>query len=488
MKININESNIQANCTVYYLYEEDNLSRLPEDVKAFVELIIKNEKFKGEFGESFSYTKEKDGEINQVLFMGLGKEENLNRDKLRVISGKTVKKAKELKCESININVIRSIKASFADSLSSMIEGLYLGDYKFTKYKTDKKIAKELEVNISGLTEEEVTGANTVYDEAKMLSEATILARDLVNEPANVLTPKVLAKEAKQLGDKYGFEVEVLDKKEIEALNMDAFLSVAKGSENPPRFIVMRYLGNAEDKENILGLVGKGLTYDAGGYSLKPSDSMITMKNDMGGSAAVIGAMCAITERKLKVNVIAVVAACENMISGGAYKPGDIIGSMAGKTIEIINTDAEGRLTLIDAVHYIIEKEKATKVIDIATLTGHMLVALGTTTTGVITNNDEFFNELKEASNVAGENMWQLPSSEECKETLKSDVADLKNRGARWGGGISAGLFIGEFVQNKPWLHIDIAGTAWSDSEKDYISKGGTGVGVRTLYYMAKNM
>jgi leucyl aminopeptidase len=487
MKININNLNLRADCTVYYVYEEDNLNNLPEGVKVFVELLIRNEKFKGEFGETFSYTKEKDEELSQILLIGLGKEDSINKDKLRVISAKTIKKVKELKCEAVNLYIIRSLKVSFAEALSSTIEGLLLGDYKFTKYKSDNK-TKDIEVDILGLSKEEVKGAKELYEESSLLSEATILARELVNEPANVLTPKTLGKETKTLGEKYGFEVEVFDRKQIEDLKMEAFLAVAKGSENEPRFIVMRYFGNKADKENVLGLVGKGLTYDAGGYSIKPTDSMITMKNDMGGAAAVIGAMCAITASKLKVNVVAVVAACENMISGGAFKPGDIIGSMAGKTIEIINTDAEGRLTLIDAVHYIIEKEKATKVVDIATLTGHMVLALGTTTTGVITNNDEFYNQLKVASNIAGENMWQLPSSEECRSAVKSDVADLKNRGARWGGGISAGLFIEEFVQNKPWLHIDIAGTAWSDSEKDYISKGGTGVGVRTLYYLVKAM
>jgi leucyl aminopeptidase len=197
--------------------------------------------------------------------------------------------------------------------------------------------------------------------------------------------------------------------------------------------------------------------------------------------------MSAIANAKLKLNVVSVVAACENMISGGAYKPGDIIGSMAGKTIEVLNTDAEGRLTLIDAVHYIIEKEKASRVVDVATLTGAALVALGTTTTAVVTNNNEFYKELETASGKSGEKVWQLPSFEDYKKMLKSDIADLKNIGGRFAGTITAGLFIGEFVQGRPWMHLDIAGTAWTDADKDYYSKGGTGAGVRTLYYLAKN-
>jgi len=268
---------------------------------------------------------------------------------------------------------------------------------------------------------------------------------------------------------------------------MEAFLSVAKGSENGPRLIVMRYFGDESKKDDVLGLVGKGLTYDSGGYSIKPTSSMDTMKSDMGGASSVIGAISAIAKKKLKINVVGVIAACENMISGAAYKPGDIIGSMAGKYIEVLNTDAEGRLTLIDAVHYIIEKEKVNKVIDVATLTGAALVALGLTTTAVVSNNDEFYKKLENASFKADEKVWRLPAFEEYKKLIKSDIADLKNIGGRYAGTITAGLFIGEFVQNKPWLHLDIAGTAWSEKEAGYYSKGGTGVGVRTLYYLAKN-
>jgi len=211
------------------------------------------------------------------------------------------------------------------------------------------------------------------------------------------------------------------------------------------------------------------------------------MKSDMGGAAAVIGAMCAIADMNLKVNAIAVVAACENMISGGAYKPGDIISSMAGKSIEVANTDAEGRLTLADAVYYAIDKEKVSKVVDVATLTGAVLVALGTTTTGVVTNNDEFYNVLQKASDISGEKIWKLPAFDEYRELIKSDVADLKNVGGRMAGTVTAGLFIEEFIKDKkPWLHLDIAGTSWSDSDKNYLSKGATGVGVRTLYYLVR--
>ena len=252
--------------------------------------------------------------------------------------------------------------------------------------------------------------------------------------------------------------------------------------------IVLRYKGNPSKPEEILGLVGKGLTFDTGGYSIKPTSGMLTMKSDMGGAAAVIGAIASIAERKLEINVTAVVAACENVISDRSYKPGDIIGSMAGKTIEILNTDAEGRLTLADAAYYVVEKEKATKLVDIATLTGAVLHALGENVAGVVTNNQSFYSKLEKASEASGERIWQLPAYNDFKELYKSDVADLANTGGRLAGTITAGLFIGEFVQGKPWLHIDIAGTSWKDSAKDYFSKGGTGAGVNILYQLAKDL
>ena len=269
---------------------------------------------------------------------------------------------------------------------------------------------------------------------------------------------------------------------------MHAFLEVARGSENPPRLIVMKYNGDSENKEDIIGLVGKGLTYDSGGLSIKSTAGMVTMKSDMGGAAAVIGAMSAITKLKAKANVVAVVATCENMISGKCYRPGDIINSMGGKTIEVLNTDAEGRLTLIDAVNYIIEKEHATKVVDIATLTGAVISALGITATGVVANNDFFYNRLEQASKICDEKVWRLPAFDEYKELIKSDIADLKNIGGPKAGTITAGLFIGEFVGEKPWLHLDIAGTSWSEKDSSYESKGGTGCGARLLYHLIKQL
>ncbi len=323
-------------------------------------------------------------------------------------------------------------------------------------------------------------------EEGKVLAESVMLTRNLINEPANVIYPESLAATITELGGKYGFEVSVYQEKEIEALKMEAFLSVARAAEKRPRLIVMRYMGDPEHPEKIDGLVGKGLTYDTGGLCLKPAGSMLNMKMDMGGAATVTGTICALARMKSKRNVVAVIAACENSIGGNAYRPGDIINSMGGKTIEILNTDAEGRLTLIDAVYYAIHKEKVTEVVDVATLTGAVTVALGNTTTGVLSNRTELYNLLEEASFQAGERVWRLPNFGEYKELYKSEVADLRN-GAQGAGTITAGMFIEEFVEDTPWMHLDIAGTAFAAKPYGYYPYGGTGQMVRTLYYYYVN-
>lgn len=445
-------------------------------------------KFKGKAGEILATINVTANGVQDIVFIGLGSKDKLTTEIIRSSFGKAIKKAIVLKAKKISLQMVSSEKLSIEDTIKSMIEGIGFGEYKFDKYKTE--VNENLEIEIS-ICNDDIADLNSIHeyiDEASMLVETTKLARDLVNEPANILYPETLAEKVISSGNKYGFQVEVFDETKINELGMQSFLSVAKGSEKPPRLIIMRYFGDENKKDDILGLVGKGVTYDSGGYSIKPTSSMDSMKSDMGGAASVIGAISAIAKNKLKINVIGVIAACENLISGGAYKPGDIIGSMAGKYIEVLNTDAEGRLTLIDAVHYIIEKEKANKVIDIATLTGAALTALGVTTTAVIANDDEFYKDLESASLLADEKVWRLPNFDDYKKLIKSDIADLKNVGGRNAGTITAGLFIGEFVQNKPWLHLDIAGTAWTEKEGDYYSKGGTGVGVRTLYYLAKKI
>ena len=268
---------------------------------------------------------------------------------------------------------------------------------------------------------------------------------------------------------------------------MEDFLSVAKGSVNRPKLIVLRYKGNKND-EKTYGLIGKGLCYDSGGYSIKPTSSMLEMKSDMGGSATVIAAMALIAKNKLKVNVTAVIAACENMIDGNAYKPGDIISTMDGAFIEVDNTDAEGRLTLADAVTYSIEEEKVSQIIELSTLTGAVIVALGDDITGVITKYDDIYEDLKKASKDTLDEIWQLPYHEEYMSLLKSDVADMKNSGGRAGGSITAGLFVTKFAKDTPIAHLDIAGSAWSENGDVLHTKGGTGNSVLMLYKYFENI
>ncbi|MDP4176879.1 MAG: leucyl aminopeptidase [Bacillota bacterium] len=485
MNIGINTFVLKdADTAIIPVFNETNDLKV-ESIQKLYKHFKENKKFKGRAGGILTTINISESISQDIIFVELGSREELTSESIRFSLSSAIKKAIEIKGSKVYVGSIIDEKLMLEDIIKSVVEGIGLGAYKFDKYKTENKDNINLEVSLEN--DENSSLIKEYISEALLLVQTTNLARDLVNEPSNVIYPETLSQAAAQAGKKYGFQVEVFDEAEINGFGMKSFLSVAKGSENPPKLIVMRYFGDEANKEDILGYVGKGLTYDSGGYSLKPTTSMDTMKSDMGGAAAVIGSISAIAERNLKVNVIGVIATCENLISGRAYKPGDIIGSMSGKSIEVLNTDAEGRLTLADAVHYIIEKEKASKVVDIATLTGAALVALGITTTAVITNNDEFYKKLETASLITGEKIWKLPSFDDYKKLIKSDIADLKNTAGRNAGTITAGLFIGEFVQNKPWLHLDIAGTSWAEKDNSYYSKGGTGVGVRTLYYLAKN-
>lgn len=460
-----------ANLYGFFYHEEKGLlatTELPEAVTKYMAL----KEFTGKKGDIIELPVLTD-EIVTYVVIGLGKEKLEVLD-LQKFTSKIVKKAQGLKVENAYI----SVEKMTSHEATIISEAAFVSQYSFDDYKSDKKESplKEIMVNHP---------ESAAVEEGYNLGKATVLARKLVNAPANVLNPIALAEHAIETGKTSGFDVKIYDEKDIQDMNMVAYWEVAKSSDNKPRFIVMTYKGNP-DSDQVLGLVGKGLTYDSGGYSIKSKDGMLTMKSDMGGSAAVIGAMAAIGDQKLKVNVTAVVAACENMISGGAYRPGDIIGSRGGKTIFIQSTDAEGRLTLIDAVDYIIKDEKVSKVVDIATLTGACLVALGKTTTGIVSNNDDFYKQLEEASNLSGERIWRMPIFPEYREILKHKEADLVNA-TRMAGMITAGMFIGEFVGDTPWIHMDIAGTSWVASSSDYYSNGGTGAGVKNLYYLAKS-
>lgn len=446
---------------------------------------IKNEEFNGKFLEIKTLNLALEEKPNKIIFIGLGKRDEINHEKIRKAIGKSIKESNKLNIKNIEVSTIGIDKILTLNEFSKIIsETAILANYKFDKYLSNKNKTKLEKLNIV-CNEDDYDEINKSINEGKTLGEATNLARNLVNEPSNILTPIKLSEEVDKAGKEYGFDVEVYDEKEIKKFGMEAYLEVSKGSINPPRFIVMKYFGDKDNEENIVGLVGKGLTYDSGGLSLKPNSGMVNMKTDMAGSAAVIGAIAAIAKMELKINVIGAIAACENMISSKAYKPGDIINTMAGKTILVNNTDAEGRLTLVDGVYYLVEKENVNKILDIATLTGAAQRAFGNHVTAVLSNDDTFYRELEKATEESGEMIARAPILDEYRKLIKPDIADLTNS-SKGPGMITAGIFISEFVKGKPWIHMDIAGTSWSEEELEYIPKGGTGVGVRTIYYLLK--
>ncbi|ADW20765.1 MULTISPECIES: leucyl aminopeptidase [Thermus] len=356
-----------------------------------------------------------------------------------------------------------------------LAEGILLGAYRFDRYKGSRE-EKPVAIQLSGANPEEV-------ERAKKVAEGVYWARDLVNEPPNVLTPEALAEAALSL-KAFGVEVEVLDEEAIQALGMGAFLAVAQGSENPPRFIALRYA--PEGARERLDLVGKGLTFDSGGYSLKPTEGMATMKGDMAGGAAVLGAMKSAALLGLPVEIRGYIAACENMVSGRAYRLGDVLKTLSGKTVEVMNTDAEGRLTLADALAYA-ERQEAKRILELSTLTGSAVVALGEEVAALFATEETWGKQVEEAAKKAGEKVWPLPLEKAYREKLKSPVADLKNVGDRNGGAITAALFLTEFV-SVPLVHLDIAGPAFAKKAHALGPEGGTGFGVRTVLKVAQGL
>ena len=419
-----------------------------------------------------------------VAIAGLGKRQDFNADKIRGVAGEFCRTLRKLNCHKI-ATILHGADIGGIEleaSAEAIAEGALLGLYSFTKYKKAEYENIE-EMRIVVREEEKVPILELAIGKGKVVAEATNLARDMVNEPANYMTPSQMAEAAKEIANKYNLEFKVFDREDIEAMGMEALLGVAKGSNQPPKLITLSYKGD-ERSEKALGVLGKGITFDSGGISIKSSEGMGEMKDDMAGAAAVMTALGAIAQLKPKINVTAIIPATENLPSGTALKPGDVLKAVNGKTIEVISTDAEGRLILADALSYA-QKLGLSPIIDLATLTGACRVALGTLYSGVFGNDQELIDKILKAAEKTGERMWQMPMPEEYKEQNKSEIADVKNTGNRYGGAITAALFLAEFVDNTPWVHIDIAGTASSTKESGYIIKGATGVGVRTLVKLA---
>ena len=455
--------------------------------------IFENEAYESKLLE---YTKERElfsGKLNEVyanlpfngekeILLGLGKKEELVEDKVREVFFKLVKVLESNKELEVFITLPKVESVSTEKLVNAAVEGALHATYKFDKYKSDRKESPEITINLS--TEENLENLEEVVNEARDIMSGVFFSRDLVNERAEYLYPETLANIASKELSALGVEVEVYDEKQCEELGLKGLLAVGRGSDRKPRFIVMKYLNNPEESE-VVGLVGKGVTYDSGGYSIKPTaNSMDIMHCDMGGAGTVIGTMKLVATRKLKTNVIAVVGACENMIAGGSYKPGDVISTLSGKTVEVLNTDAEGRLVLCDTLTYV-ERFEPEAVIDIATLTGACMIALGTHNSGLMSTHHPLAHELLNAASESDDKAWQLPLGEEYQAQLKSNFADLANIGGRLGGAITAGQFLSNFTQKYHWAHLDIAGTAW----KSGAEKGATGrpVPLLTQYLINKS-
>jgi leucyl aminopeptidase len=421
----------------------------------------------------------------RLLLVGGGKATSFSAAELRKLAGAAVRTLKGRSIRSFAFALPeKAIPAG--DAVRAIVEGAFIGNFEPDYYKSDRKDKDQHIDAVTIVAEGDKAALEEAMRVARVVAESQNFTRDLVNEPSNRMTPAILGERAQKMAAEVGLKCEVHGADKLKELKMGAFWGVAQGSDEPPALIVLRYEPEAAAKDVHLGLVGKGITFDTGGISIKPADGMEKMKYDMAGGATMIGVMRAIALLKPKVKVTAIICATENMPSGKAQKPGDVQIAMSGKSIEIINTDAEGRLVLADGLCYA-RQLGCTHLVDAATLTGAVVVALGYVNAGIFASNDPMYERFARANQQAGEKMWRLPLDDEYKEIIKSNIADMVNSGGRWGGAISAAMFLKEFAEDTPWIHLDIAGTAWMEDAKPWIAKGPSGIAVRSLVEFVKS-
>ncbi|MGP1387418.1 MAG: leucyl aminopeptidase [Thainema sp.] len=469
-----------GDCLIIGLFEDTEqltgaLAELNGNLSELLSELIEESEFKATEGSSV-VTRVGQGEIKKVGLVGLGKPDVLKFDGLRRAAAAIARLAKKEKCKTLGIS-LPLCGNNPTMTTQAIAEGVLLALHQDNRFKSDKENGA---LKLERVDLLDLGGQDAAIATARFVAEGTILARELVSAPPNVVTPMSLAETAQSIASDSGMELEILEREDCEKLGMGAYLGVAQASDMPPKFIHLTYKPDGTPRKK-LAIVGKGLTFDSGGLNLKPSGSGIeTMKMDMGGAAATLGAAKAIGQIKPDVEVHFISAATENMISGHALHPGDILTASNGKTIEVNNTDAEGRLTLADALVFA-EKLGVDAIVDLATLTGACIIALGDDIAGVWSNNDALASQLIYAAETAGEKFWQMPMEEKYFEGMKSMVADMKNTGPRAGGSITAALFLKQFIENTPWAHLDIAGPVWTEKESSYNNPGGTGFAVRTL-------
>jgi leucyl aminopeptidase len=481
---------IDAEALVTYAFEQEKpdsgaLAQLDQAAGSAVAKLVSSGELTGKMLETTLLYFPQGLAAQRLLIVGAGKKDKFGTAELRRLAGAAVRTLKSRQVKRVAFLVRENDRS--ADAAQAVVEGMILGNFDSDKYKTDKNTGNEItNASLGGWDESSRSDADRGLARGRITGEAQNFARELGNEPSNLLTPRILAERAAVMAREMHLSIDVLDEKKMQELKMGALLSVTQGSAEAPRMIVITYTPDKLDpKVPVLGLVGKAITFDTGGISIKPSNDMEKMKYDMCGGAAMIGTMRAMAMLKPSCKVIAVIPSSENMPGGRAQKPGDVQIAMSGKSIEVINTDAEGRLVLADAITYA-KKLGCTHLVDAATLTGAVVVALANVNVGVFGSDQAFTDKLLASSKVAGEKMWPLPVDDDYREMIKSGIADIQNVGSGKGGGaITGAMFIKEFTGDTPWIHLDIAGTAWQDDVKPWNAKGATGVAVRTLVDLA---
>ncbi len=446
--------------------------------KAIADLIASGE-LTGKAYESVLLHRPQGLKAKRLLVVGAGKAKNFSHVEVRKAAGTALRTLKPKMIKSCAF-VLPELSSGAEEAVRAIVEGSLVADYDPDTYRSDRKDYSMKDVTVVAPAGSDQAKLQRSLEQARFIGESQNFTRELVNEPSNRLTPTILADRAKKMCDSVGLQCEIMGPEKIKAMKMGAFWSVAQGSDEEPRLIVMKYEPQGAPQKPVLGLVGKGITFDTGGISIKPADGMEKMKYDMAGGAAMIGAMRAIALLKPNIKVIGIVCATENMPSGKAQKPGDVQIAMSGKSIEIINTDAEGRLVLADGLHYA-KTLGCTHLIDAATLTGACVVALGGVNAGVFANDEDVYQHFTRALQRSGEKFWRLPLDQEYLDMIRSSIADIMNTGGRYGGASTAAVFLKEFAEETPWVHLDIAGTAWIDENRSWIAKGPSGIAVRSL-------
>ncbi len=478
---------IETQALAIVLFEKENpcgpVTGKSAPVRKLVEELMAAGEFNGRPLEMLYYHHPEGVKARRLLLVGGGKQERFGAVEARRAAGAALRL---LKSKSVAEFALVCDGLAPLDSTAAAVEGAIVADFELDKYKTDKKDEKRFErLVLAGFEGLERPVLEEAARRSRVLAESQNFARSLINEPGNHLTPTVLAGHAQTMAAEFGLECTVLDRAAMEQLKMGALLAVAQGSAEPPAMIVLKYSPAGAPEKPVLGFVGKGVTFDTGGISIKPAEGMEKMKYDMAGGASMIAVMRAIAQLAPKLRVVAVVPAVENMPGGRAQRPGDIQTAMSGKTIEVLNTDAEGRMILADALHYARTDLGCTHLVDAATLTGACAVALGSVNVGGFATDQAFFDRLVQAARKCGERIWQMPLDDDYREQIKGHMGDILNTGGRYGGAITAAMFLKEFTGDTPWIHLDIAGTAWVDDPKPFISRGSSGVMVRSLATLA---